>query len=117
MANNNLKRPQKFKLSDIVFHAILTVIFILYLVAASYFTDTILHDRFLKAALEITQRLTAPIGANLAYIIGFLTPPFLSLTGALAIALVWVEFGKICKRIIKWATEQETIASQSPRVH
>lgn len=93
-----------------VFYAILTVIFILYLVVASYFTDTLLHDRFLKAALVITQTLTAPIGANLAHIIGSLTPPFLSLTGALAIALVWVEFGKLCKRIIKNLAEG-TIAS------
>jgi hypothetical protein len=94
VSNDNSRPPQRIILtkSDIAVSIALLCVLVLSLAVASYFTDALLHDRLLKASLVITERLSAPLGAKLARIVGDATPPFLIVTGWLTIAFVWLDF-------------------------
>jgi hypothetical protein len=91
--------------SDIVAYALVFLFFVASVAAASYFTDALLHDRFLKASVAITEGLTSRVGATPALIIGNATPWFFNITTALTIALVWwdsiIRAIGFCKRHIK----------------
>jgi len=94
VSNDNSRPPQRIILtkSDIAVSIALLCVLVLSLAVASYFTDALLHDRLLKASLVITERLSAPLGAKLARIVGDATPPFFIVTGWLTIAFVWLDF-------------------------
>jgi len=75
--------------SDIAVPIFVFSVFVVFAAVASYFTDALLHDRFLKASLAITEGLSSAVGANSARIIGDATPWFFIITGWLTIAFVW----------------------------
>jgi len=93
-SNDNSRPPQRIILtkSDIAVSIAVLCVLVLSLVLASYFTDALLHDRLLKASLAITERLSAPLGARLARIVGDAAPWFFIATGMLSLALVWLDF-------------------------
>ena len=91
MLDDNSKHQQRKKLRMILY-VVFIFIFIVYLVVASYFIDTLYHYRFLNATLQLTQNLTkAPLGSYATEVLVSYVPQFISLTGALALALVWIE--------------------------
>jgi hypothetical protein len=117
VANTNPERPQKFKSSDILFYSFILVIFIVSFAVASYFTNTILHDPFLRNVTNVLDvienlsgrfRLSPALRANLANAVVAVGETFLNFTAALAVPLIWYEaikaireFIKVCKRNIE----------------
>lgn len=94
VSNDNSRPPQRIILtkSDIAVSIAVLLVLVLSLAIASYFTEVLLHDRLLKTSLDITERLSAPLGAQLARIVGDLAQPFFTLTAWLTIAFVWLDF-------------------------
>jgi len=107
VSNDNSRLPQRIILtkSDIAVSIALLCLLGLSLATATYFTDTLLHDRLLKASLVMIESLSTPLGPDLARIVGDATPPLLIATGWLTIAFVWLDlFARLfgfCKRNIK----------------